>query len=406
MYNDVIPQAGARTVPARYHRRVDVAGSRAAQVLRRLADRPAVLDPLLGAVFVYAGLATAGTTSAGYEPLDGLAVGLILAGTLPYVARRRAPLPVSLCSLAAVATLFALGYDGGALPTVLAVGMYTVGAYRPLHEVLLAAALLNAALVGIVVAEPPMFGSGELVLSSVGFGATLLLGWTVQSRRLRLEALEREQGEAARGAAANERLRIAQELHDVVAHSLGVIAVQAGVGVHVLDSDPGEARRALEHISRTSRTSLAEIRTLLGVLRSDDHDALAPVPNLADLWRLAAEIRDAGLPVDLELALLPALPPGVELAGYRIVQEALTNALRHAHARLATVRLETIPGALHIVVRDDGQGPGAGRAAGGGHGLIGMRERVAVYGGSFTAGPSPGGGFEVETTLPFDRGRS
>ena len=209
MYNDVIPQAGARTVPARNPRRVDVAGSRAAQVLRRLADRPAVLHPLLAAVFVYAGLATAGTTSAGHEPLDGLAVGLILAGTLPYVARRRAPLPVFLCSLPAVATLFAPGYNGGALPTVLAVGMYTVGDYRPLHEVLLAAALLNAALVGIVVAELPMFGSGELILSSVGFGATLLLGWTVQSRRLRLEALEREQGEAARGAAAHERLRIA-----------------------------------------------------------------------------------------------------------------------------------------------------------------------------------------------------
>ena len=162
----------------------------------------------------------------------------------------------------------------------------------------------------------------------------------------------------------------------MVAHSLGVIAVPAGVGVHVLDSDPREARRAVEHISRTSRTSLAETRTLLGVLRSDDHDALAPAPNLADLWRLAAEIRDAGLPgclAALELALLPALPPGVELAGYRIVQEALTNALRHAHARLATVRLETIPGALRIVVRDDGQGPGAGHTAGGGHGLIGMR---------------------------------
>jgi signal transduction histidine kinase len=382
---------------------VDVAGSRAARALRRVQQRPALNDPLLAAVFVAGGLVPTAGPTVGYHQRDGLAVGLILLGTVPYAARRRAPLPVFLTSLAGLTALFALGYDGGALPAVVAVGAYTVGAYRPLHEVLLAAAAVNAALVGIVLAEPPGFGGGELAVTSAGYGAVLLLGWTVQSRRMRLEALEREQGESARRAAADERLRIAQELHDVVAHSLGVIAVQAGVGAHVIDDDPAEARRALEHISRTSRSSLAEVRAVLGVLRSDDGAALAPAPTLADLRSLAAEVRDAGLPVDLELAALPELPPGVELTAYRIVQEALTNALRHAHARLAVVRLDAASGALRIVVRDDGQGSGARRdvGSGDGHGLVGMRERVAVYGGSVTAGPCPGGGFEVDATVPL-----
>ena len=237
------------------------------------------------------------------------------------------------------------------------------------------------------------------------FGAAMLVGWTMQSRRLRYDALEREQGEATLRAAADERLRIAQELHDVIGHSLGVIAVQAGVGMHLIERDPAEAKRALEHISRTSRSSLAEIRRLLGLVRSGEGASVyAPTPGLADLPRLVEEVTGAGLPVDLTVGPdARELPSGVELAAYRVVQEALTNVRKHARARRATVHVDVDAGTLHIVVTDDGTGSSnGGRRRGGGHGLVGMQERVAVYGGSLEAGPGVDGGFRVAATLPYD----
>jgi signal transduction histidine kinase len=231
----------------------------------------------------------------------------------------------------------------------------------------------------------------------------MLVGWSMQSRRLRYDALEREHDQAELRAAAQERLRIAQELHDVIGHSLGVIAVQAGVGMHVIDAAPDEAKRALEHISRTSRSSLAEIRRLLGLVRAGDGPTApyAPTPGLADLARLVDDVTGTGLAVDLSMAPdARDLPPGVELAAYRIVQEALTNARKHAGATRATVRLAVERGVLCVAVDDDGTGPADGTAAGG-HGLIGMRERVAVYGGSLQVGPNAGGGCRVAATLPF-----
>jgi signal transduction histidine kinase len=381
--------------------RVKALGVAALERMRRTP--PWRIDAVLATCFVVTGLTTTNQTSAIYEPRDGVAIALILAATLPYFARRLAPLPVFAVSTAAVAALFVQGYAAGALPFVIAVGVYTVGAYRPLREVLLAAALMNAALVVMVVADSPDFGGAEFVTSVAVYAGTLLVGWTIQSRRLRLGALEREQGEASLRAAADERLRIAQELHDVVAHSLGVIAVQAGVGMHVMDTDPAEARRALEHISRTSRSSLGEIRRLLGMVRSGEPTTTyAPTPGLADLPRLALEVAGAGLPVDLDVAdNTGTVPPGVELAAYRIVQEALTNALRHAHAHRATVRLGAHAGSLRVVVSDDGSGHDGERRSGG-HGLVGMRERVAVYGGSLDVGPSPEGGFRIDATIPYD----
>jgi signal transduction histidine kinase len=361
------------------------------------------IDAVLATCFVVTGLTTTSQTSAVYEPRDGVAVGLILAATLPYYARRLAPLPVFAVSLGAVAALFVQGYAAGALPFVIGVGAYTVGAYRPRREVVLAAALMCAAFVVMLVGNSPDFGGAEFVTSVAVYGATMLVGWSMQARRLRQDVMEREQGEAALRAAADERLRIAQELHDVVAHSLGVIAVQAGVGMHVIDTDPAEARRALEHISRTSRSSLGEIRRLLGLVRSGGPTvAYTPTPGLADLPRLALEVADAGLPVDLDVADNKGyLPAGVELAAYRIVQEALTNALRHAHAHRATVRLDVHRGCLRVVVSDDGSGHNGGRRSGG-HGLVGMRERVAVYGGSLDVGPAPEGGFRIDATIPYD----
>lgn len=360
------------------------------------------IDAVLATCFVVTGLTTTSQTSAVYEPRDGVAIGLILAATLPYYARRLAPVPVFAVSLAAVAALFVQGYAAGALPMVIAVGAYTVGAYRPLRDVVLAAALMYTAFVVMLVADSPDFGGAEFVTSVAVFGATMLVGWTMQARRLRLDAMEREQGEAALRAAADERLRIAQELHDVVAHSLGVIAVQAGVGMHVIDTDPAEARRALEHISRTSRSSLGEIRRLLGLVRSGEPTVTyTPTPGLADLPRLALEVADAGLPVDLDVADNTGyLPPGVELAAYRIVQEALMNVSRHARASACTVRLACAEGrALTIEVTDDGVG--LPETPGGGVGLSSMRERAAELGGECEIVRSWPSGTRVFARLPF-----
>jgi signal transduction histidine kinase len=231
----------------------------------------------------------------------------------------------------------------------------------------------------------------------------------VRNRRLytrgleeRANALERERDEGSKRAVADERLRIAQELHDVVAHSMGVIAVQAGVGAHVIETDPAEAKKSLEAISHTSRSTLTEIRRMLGVLRADTDAEYAPAPTLADVSRLVHDVRAAGLEVDVraEGDTHAELPPGVEFTAYRIVQEALTNVLKHAGKASAAVVFRYDPTALRIEVIDDGRGIN-GRAPNGGHGLMGMRERVGVYGGSFEAGPRTGGGFRVMATLPY-----
>lgn len=376
----------------------------AASALERVRRMPPWrIDAVLATSFVAAGLTTTNQSQAIYEPRDAAAICLILAATVPYYARLLAPFAVFAVSVTATAALFALGYAGGALPMVIAVGAYTVGAYRPLREVVLAAVLLDAALLVMIIGDSPDFGGAELVTSVAVFTATMLVGWTMQSRRLRVAALVRAQDEAALRAAADERLRIARELHDVVGHSLGVIAVQAGVGMHVIDSDRAEARRALQHISRTSRSSLAEVRRLLGLVRSgEDTPAFEPTPGLADLSALAQDVTAAGLPVDLTVAPgTTGVPAGVGLAAYRIVQEALTNALRHACADRATVRLDVDGKTLRVLVVDDGRGLDGERPTGG-HGLVGMRERVALYGGSLDLGPDPAGGVRLEATLPYD----
>jgi signal transduction histidine kinase len=392
------------------HTRLPVASVRDVQVKERGAALleqlrqmpPWRLDFVLATLFVLTGIATTARPEPSYEPRDAVAVGLVLAATVPYYLRRLAPLLVFVLAITATAALYILDYDAGGLPFVVAAGAYTVAAHRPLREVIAAAAYMYAWFVVMWVADNPGFGPAEFVTSVPLFGAVMAAGRAMQMRRLRAEALERDHGEAAERAAADERLRIAQELHDVIGHSLGVIAVQAGVGMHLIDTDSAEAKRTLEHISRTSRSSLAEIRRLLGLVRSGEGGATyAPTPGLADLSRLADDVTDTGLPVSLSVAAdAHDLPPGVELAAYRIVQEALTNTRNHAHAHRATVELAVNNGALHIVVTDDGTGASSNN--GSGHGLVGMRERVAVYGGSLDVGPAPDGGFRVSATLPYE----
>jgi len=241
-----------------------------------------------------------------------------------------------------------------------------------------------------------------------------LLGYFVGVRRrdtaeLRRRAAELElaREELARRAVSEERLRIARELHDIVAHSMSVIAVQSGVGAHVIDTQPEEARKALAAVEDTSRSALNELRRLLGVLRQDgdEADGLGPAPGLGDLGRLAAQMGEAGLAVELEMrGTRPAVPPGVDLSAYRIVQESLTNVLKHAGPATAKVRVGYDEHELRVEVTDDGRGAAAGETAGG-HGIAGMRERAAVFGGELSAGPRQGGGFRVAARLPLEGGR-
>jgi signal transduction histidine kinase len=231
-----------------------------------------------------------------------------------------------------------------------------------------------------------------------------LRGRRLQSIALeeRALALEREGQERARAAVAEERLRIARELHDVVGHALGVIVVQAGAERATLDGGQESTRETLVTIEGAGREALSEMRRLVEMMRRDDEQvALAPQPSLSHLDTLVAKVRAAGLPVDLYVEGEPTgLPPGVDLSAYRIVQEALTNALKHAGPARARVTLSYAPYEVGLEITDDGAG--AGTADHYGHGLLGMRERVALHGGSLRSGTRPGGGYAVSVRFPLD----
>lgn len=344
-----------------------------------------------------------------YKPINALGILLVLGCVLPLLVRRRFPFPVFLVCTAFLVIFAASDYFIGAVAFTTLISLYTVGAFCRPRELAIAFATLLGSLAALWIIDIPDFSAGDMISNTALYTVALLFGWTVQSRRLRLvaaeeraEILEREQEEERARAIADERLHIAQELHDVVAHSMSVIAVQAGVGMHVADTDAAEAKKALENISTTSRSTLAELRRLLGVLRDDGSGATyAPAPGLGDLDKLARDVTDAGVPVEIQVeGSLSDVPPGVDFTGYRIVQEALTNVLKHAGPSSASVRVAHEPGALRIEVRDDGRGVN-GRSTGAGHGLMGMRERVAVYGGRLDAGPVAGGGYQVLAELPY-----
>jgi signal transduction histidine kinase len=262
----------------------------------------------------------------------------------------------------------------------------------------------------IISANDPNHAAGDVLFLPGFYAIPWLAGYTVRERvaeaaaaEERARLAEREREAAARIAVAEERARIARELHDVVAHSMSVMVLQVGAIRHNLPDGQESDRDALAGVERTGRTALAEMRHLLGALRSeDDGPGLAPQPGLDGLDPLLDGFRRAGLPVDLHVDGDPvALPATLDLSAYRIVQEGLTNALKHAHAGHADVRLRYDPGELRIDVRDDGFG--SAPTDGLGHGLAGIRERVKIYGGEMTAGAVEGGGFQLSTRLPLDR---
>ncbi|MGH3038056.1 MAG: sensor histidine kinase [Gaiellaceae bacterium] len=339
------------------------------------------------------------------ERAAAAAAGLVLALSLGW--RRRAPLAVLAVAIAIslVANAVALLDAATTLAVGLVVAAYSVGAHTQGLRASIGVTGI-AALIAANVAD--QLSAGDLLFISLILGGAWLAGRAMRNRRERERVLERltvdlerEREEKARAAVAEERVRIARELHDVVAHAISVIVLQARGGRRSLATDPEETREALDTIEATGSAALAEMRRLLGMLRRDDEEiSLAPQPSLRYIDALVAQVRDAGLPVELSIEGEPVeVPPGVDLSAYRIVQEALTNALKHAGPATARVIVRYGDHDLELEVADTGAGADPDGA---GHGLVGMRERVSLYGGKVEAGPGDGGGFAVRARLPLD----
>ena len=337
-----------------------------------------------------------------------LLVATGLAVTVPLAWRRVAPLPALMFVMAAAAAagLAAADSDEVAqapqlpfLAEILAV--YSVAAHAERGTALIGLLVSWAALVA---GEP-----GDFIVMGPAWAGIWLAGRLVRAReqdarRLRelAQALERERVEEARLAVAEERTRIARELHDVVAHAMTTIVLEAGAERVNLDDGQASARKALHSIERTGREALAEMRRLVGVLRTENEEPeLLPQPSLTQLDLLIEQVGRAGLPVELRLVgEAVQLAPGLDISAYRIVQEALTNVLKHGGDARATVVVAYGDRMLEIEIVDDGRG---GTPNGGGHGIVGMRERVALFGGSLEAGGREGGGFAVRARLPLGK---
>ena len=352
----------------------------------------------------------------GQRPNTWLTYLLAAAMVLPVLTHRRHPVGSAAVALGALVA-YSLAHFGAypGINTFVLVFVVALHAERRDAVPVFLGAL--AALTVAVWVQPAGVATASTWVSTLLFALVAgLVGENLRHRRARWVALEErarmleaEREERARRAVTQERLRIARELHDVVAHSMSVIAVQSGVGHHVLDTQPEEARRALAAIETTSRAALTEMRRLLGVLRQEGeaNAALAPAPGLAELPFLLEQFREAGLQVTLSMpGDVPAPSPPVALTTYRIVQEALTNILKHG-GPTARVLIDHSPDEIYVEVLDDGRprttrSPAPAIGTGDvGHGLIGMRERVAIFGGRLSAGARPGGGYRVAVHLPL-----
>lgn len=339
-----------------------------------------------------------------------------LLAAVPVALRRVAPWTAVGLAVATLALPVLMRLPPGTQGLAFMVLTYTMAAHRPARQATLAAVLLWVPVAAANLVAPPegvlAVGPGYLLLNNL---LTALLsyavGRAVQARRTSVRALrerarvaEENQRSLAEQAVADERRRIARELHDVVAHHVSVMGVLATGARRVLRRDPDAADEAIATIEDTSRVTLREMRRLLDVLRTDAEPAadLTPQPGLAGIEALVEQVREAGLPVTLHVEGTPGpVEEGVSLTVYRIVQEALTNALKHAGEATAQVRLTVAAGYLTVEVTDTGRGPGPGPDRIG-HGLVGMRERVGLYGGTLRTGPRPGGGFRVSARIPVE----
>ena len=340
-----------------------------------------------------------------------LAAIVTLFTTIPIALRRYRPLAVLAVTVVAE-TLLLIFRPGAGAPVGVIVALYTVAAYCERRVSIRAAALAALPItVAVIVNNRPH--TGQVIPELAVFAIAWVVGDNIRTRRAylaELEAraarLEREREDKADRAVIEERARIARELHDVIAHNVSVMVVQAAAGEDVFDEDPGKARESLAAVASTGRAALTELRRLLGVIRAEDDrgdTAYAPQPGLERIDELIGQVRETGLPVELSvLGEARPLPEGVGLCAYRIVQEALTNTLKHAHASTAQVHLRYVADALELQVLDDGRGTTSLNGEIGGQGLIGMRERVALFGGELTAQPRSGRGYEVRARLPLE----
>ena len=343
----------------------------------------------------------------GCPPTTAWAYVLVAAGCLPLLWRRDVPFGSALAvGVVAVATSL-LDLPEPVLPFAALVAVYSVAAHARRRLALLAAALTAAALAAL--AAEQQSDANAVTVTYLVFATAWLLGDSARGRRERTAdaeeraaQLERTRAAEARRAVAEERNRIARDLHDHVAHHVSLMVVQAEAGPVALDRAPERAAEAFDAIGATGRQALTEMRQLLGLLRAGDAERLAPQPGLDRLAELAAGVRQAGLPVELVVTgRRRALPPAADLSAYRIVQEALTNALRHAGPARAAVTVEYARDELRLTVVDDGVGSADRDPPGGGNGLAGMRERAVLVGGRLEAGPRPVGGWAVSAVLPL-----
>jgi len=379
----------------------------------RLVDLAVVV--VVGVLSVADVASAASTTEDWQRPVDALAYVLVIAGSVSLYWRRRAPIAVLAFVTAVIVAMYLREY--GAFLSVLGLpAVYAVAAHEDHRRgawwaiLISCTALVVAA--GFSLLDRPEGFAYLTAVSMIGFlAAGAAAGVVIRNRERIFVDTERRAAQAeadrlaeAERAVVRERSRIAREMHDVVAHSMSVIAVQAAAGREIVHSNPDKAADVFERIETVGREALAELRRMLGVLRDtgDEQTSLAPQPGISDL--AAAVERSCAVGVETTLVVegeQRPLAPGIELAAYRIVQEALTNVRKHAGEALATVRIAYEPQALVIEVSDDGRGAATSLSrSGAGHGLIGMRERVEIYGGELTSGPRPGGGFVVRAVLP------
>jgi signal transduction histidine kinase len=361
-----------------------------------LRRHPDLVDVCVVALLLFA--VTGASFHRGTDDVEGFILGALQ--TLPLLRRRRYPIGVLFVVTSFVVVAIALGQ--WVIPFQLGLALYTVPANRDRHVAWRAGAV-SIAVVAVAELIWSQADFGFSVAKIVFLGAAWLLGDSLGSRRAyvreieeKADRLEREREAHARQLVAEEQARIGRELHDVVAHALSVIVIQAGAADDVFDADPDRARDPIRAIESAARSALGDLRRVLGLLH--EGTPLEPQPGLARLDELVDRVRATGLDVSLSFEGRPVtLPAAVELSAYRIVQEALTNTLRHADASHASVRVR-YGDPLSLEVRDDGRGV---NGSGDGRGLVGMRERAAMLGGTVATGTAPGGGYLVEAELPL-----
>ncbi|MFF8655206.1 sensor histidine kinase [Streptomyces huasconensis] len=375
-----------------------------------MRTRPLAVDALIAvALTTVAVLLGQESVRQGWPPLDTTGYALVVLANAPAVLRGKAPVAVLLFIHAVWIGYVLAGYWPVLNTFAPMLAVYTVASVRPTRVSLPCAALMGTVWIfaGVVAGGA---GMTSVVAQAIGFPLVIWrFGHAARHTAELARQLKLEQDERARREVAQERGRIARELHDVVAHHMSVISVQAGLATFVFGSDPATARAALGTISGTSGEALEELRRMLRVLRAGDGepgggDAApeAPMPGLARLDDMVERVRAGGVPVTLRVTGTPRpVAPGVELCAYRVVQEALTNVMKHARGAAATVELAYRDRHIEVSVIDDGKGVIQDRVrTGSGHGLIGMRERAKLYGGTISIGPLSEGGFAVRLTLP------